>query len=73
LFLFLFFQTVDDFDLQLRTLLMTKYAGVAQDKMPEGYQEAPLAYDAIWAIALGNFLIIFQRKNLKGQICHATS
>ena len=22
-------------------------------KMPEGYLEAPLAYDAVWAVALG--------------------
>ena len=47
------FQTVDDFDVQLQNLLQKKYAGVAQGIMPEGYLEAPLAYDAIWAIALG--------------------
>jgi gamma-aminobutyric acid type B receptor len=23
-------------------------------RYPEGYQEAPLAYDAVWAVALGN-------------------
>ena len=23
--------------------------------MPEGYLEAPLAYDAVWAMALGKF------------------
>jgi hypothetical protein len=27
--------------------------------MPEGYLEAPLAYDAIWAIALGKKMIFF--------------
>jgi hypothetical protein len=26
-----------------------------KDIMPEGYLEAPLAYDAVWATALGNF------------------
>ena len=25
--------------------------------MPEGYLEAPLAYDAIWAIALGGYIV----------------
>ena len=29
-----------------------KHEGVAQNIMPEGYLEAPLAYDAIWAVAL---------------------
>lgn len=24
------------------------------ERFPEGYQEAPLAYDAVWAVALGN-------------------
>lgn len=53
---------MDDFDIQMREMLQTKYAGVAQDIMPEGYLEAPLAYDAIWAIALGksNLLFCFQ-------------
>lgn len=27
---------------------------VKENRRPEGYQEAPLAYDAIWAVALGN-------------------
>ena len=47
------FQTVDDFKLKLEALLRENYAGVAQGVMPEGYLEAPLAYDAIWAVALG--------------------
>lgn len=25
------------------------------ERYPEGYQEAPLAYDAVWAVALGMF------------------
>lgn len=45
-------QTVDDFKHRLEDLLREKYAGVAQGIMPEGYLEAPLAYDAIWAVAL---------------------
>ena len=36
----------------MNTVLREKYEGVAQNIMPEGYLEAPLAYDAIWAVAL---------------------
>lgn len=28
------------------------------ERFPEGYQEAPLAYDAVWAVALGTYLRI---------------
>jgi len=45
-------QTVDEFRKRLNTVLREKYEGVAQNIMPEGYLEAPLAYDAIWAVAL---------------------
>ena len=45
-------QTVDDFRTKLNTELRKKHEGVAQNIMPEGYLEAPLAYDAIWAVAL---------------------
>lgn len=27
-------------------------------RYPEGYQEAPLAYDAVWAVALGKLFVI---------------
>ena len=34
---------------------LPRYApGVDKGIMPEGYLEAPLAYDAIWALSLGN-------------------
>ena len=49
----LYFQTVDDFDRRLKRLLSPHYDGVKHGIMPEGYLEAPLAYDAIWAVALG--------------------
>jgi hypothetical protein len=49
----LYFQTVDDFDRRLKRLLSPNYDGVKRGIMPEGYLEAPLAYDAIWAVALG--------------------
>ncbi len=48
---------MDDFDRRLKGLLLNKYAGVAKGVMPEGYLEAPLAYDAIWAVALGELFI----------------
>ena len=53
------FQTVDDFERRLKGLLRPKYSGVVNGIMPEGYLEAPLAYDAIWAVALGKLNIDF--------------
>ena len=47
------FQTVDDFERRLKGLLRPNYESVDRGIMPEGYLEAPLAYDAIWAVALG--------------------
>ena len=46
-------QTAEDFRLRLNEVL--RQAGYDIDNMryPEGYQEAPLAYDAVWAVALG--------------------
>ena len=38
-------------------MLQEKFPAVSQGRMPEGYLEAPLAYDAIWAVALGNYKI----------------
>lgn len=54
---------MDDFKFRLESLLYEKYAGVAHGLMPEGYLEAPLAYDAIWAVALG-MLTFGKIKNL---------
>lgn len=31
-------------------------------RFPDGYQEAPLAYDAVWAVALGRVLKLFNSK-----------
>ena len=50
-------QTVDDFEEMMKNSLKDKYAGVTEGIMPEGYLEAPLAYDAIWAVALGTQFI----------------
>ena len=60
-------QSVDEFDHELKkTLLVSKTSPSSsssssssskeeeeEDIMPEGYLEAPLAYDAVWAVALG--------------------
>ena len=64
------FQTVDDFDVQLQNLLQKKYSGVAQGIMPEGYLEAPLAYDAIWAIALGKSPLVILDAFFVVPACH---
>ncbi len=49
---------MDEFESRLRSLLRKEprfAANVDKGIMPEGYLEAPLAYDAIWAIALGSY------------------
>ena len=56
---------MDDFERRLKGLLRPKYSGVEHGIMPEGYLEAPLAYDAIWAVALGKKIVrcfIFSKK-----------
>lgn len=45
-------QTSEDFRLRLNEVLSKKY-DIANKRYPEGYQEAPLAYDAVWSVALG--------------------
>ena len=42
-------QTKDNFALEMRDLLNR----TQNMTMPEGYLEAPLAYDAIWAVSIG--------------------
>lgn len=44
--------TSDDFRLRLNDVLREKY-DIDNYRYPEGYQEAPLAYDAVWSVALG--------------------
>lgn len=46
--------TSDDFKLRLHDVLRSKNFDIDNQRYPEGYQEAPLAYDAIWSVALGN-------------------
>jgi len=50
---------VGGFDEDLKSILASQKqfaANVRKGIMPEGYLEAPLAYDAVWAIALGECL-----------------
>ncbi|KAJ9573678.1 hypothetical protein L9F63_008948, partial [Diploptera punctata] len=58
-------QTAEDFRLRLNEVL--RQAGYDIDNMryPEGYQEAPLAYDAVWAVALDKLSLNKHGKSLK--------
>ncbi len=53
------FQSVEAFDRELRDVLLRQqkmsFTSGGEDVMPEGYLEAPLAYDAVWAVALGEW------------------
>lgn len=35
------------------------------ERYPEGYQEAPLAYDAVWAVALGTYSCFYKQISYK--------
>lgn len=48
-------QTSEDFRLRLNEALKKEGYDIDNMRYPEGYQEAPLAYDAVWAVALGRF------------------
>lgn len=48
------FQTSEDFRVRLNNVLRTAGYSIDEMRYPEGYQEAPLAYDAVWSVALGN-------------------
>lgn len=45
--------TSDDFKKRLNTVLGEEGYDIINQRYPEGYQEAPLAYDAVWSVALG--------------------
>lgn len=48
--------TSEDFRLRLNDVLRKNY-DINNQRYPEGYQEAPLAYDAVWSVALGEFYV----------------
>lgn len=37
---------------RLNNALIKNYPEIVHNRFPEGYQEAPLAYDAVWSVAL---------------------
>jgi hypothetical protein len=46
-------QTAQQFRERLNGVLREAGYDIDNQRYPEGYQEAPLAYDAVWAVALG--------------------
>lgn len=44
--------TSEDFRLRLNEMLRDEGYDIDNNRYPEGYQEAPLAYDAVWSVAL---------------------
>uniref|UniRef100_A0A6P7FRC1 Gamma-aminobutyric acid type B receptor subunit 1 n=1 Tax=Diabrotica virgifera virgifera TaxID=50390 RepID=A0A6P7FRC1_DIAVI len=44
--------TSEDFRLRLNDVLRREGYDIQNQRYPEGYQEAPLAYDAVWSVAL---------------------
>ncbi|XP_055710590.1 gamma-aminobutyric acid type B receptor subunit 1 isoform X4 [Phlebotomus papatasi] len=44
--------TSEDFRKRLNEALMSEGYDISHKRYPEGYQEAPLAYDAVWSVAL---------------------
>ncbi|XP_065170312.1 gamma-aminobutyric acid type B receptor subunit 1 isoform X2 [Atheta coriaria] len=44
--------TSEDFRLRLNDVLRKEGYDIDNQRFPEGYQEAPLAYDAVWSVAL---------------------
>lgn len=47
--------TSEDFRLRLNQVLRKEGYNIDNQRYPEGYQEAPLAYDAVWSVALGRY------------------
>lgn len=45
--------TSEEFRIRLNDVLRDGGYEIDNKKYPEGYQEAPLAYDAVWSVALG--------------------
>lgn len=45
--------SADEFRDRLNQVLKEEGYDIDNKRYPEGYQEAPLAYDAVWSVALG--------------------
>lgn len=50
------FQSANQFEKKLQDAIEIAGYPVKGNRRPEGYQEAPLAYDAVWAVALGKLI-----------------
>lgn len=50
--------TSEDFRQRLNKMLKDDGYEIDNNRYPEGYQEAPLAYDAVWSVALGKHVDI---------------
>ncbi|XP_046398268.1 gamma-aminobutyric acid type B receptor subunit 1 isoform X3 [Ischnura elegans] len=57
--------TTNDFRERLNKALKKRYE-IDEERYPEGYQEAPLAYDAVWAVALA-FNKTMEKLNRQGK------
>lgn len=55
-----FLQSANEFEGKLNRALEESGYLVKENRRPEGYQEAPLAYDAVWAVALGKNTLEFK-------------
>lgn len=66
-YLLCFTQTVKQYRDELNARLLRNGHDV-NVRFPDGYQEAPLAYDAVWAVALGTFEKLLHSFNSK--ICN---
>ncbi len=56
-------QSANQFETKLKDALEKLQYSMRENRRPEGYQEAPLAYDAVWAVALGKGLRFFNLQN----------
>lgn len=54
----MFFQSANQFEKKLNRAIEENGFLLKENRRPEGYQEAPLAYDAVWAVALGKVFLL---------------
>nr|CAD7453522.1 unnamed protein product [Timema tahoe] len=58
--------TSEDFRVRLNEMLQKSGYEIDHNRFPEGYQEAPLAYDAVWAVALGKTCVLTRLSETDG-------
>ncbi|XP_052854331.1 gamma-aminobutyric acid type B receptor subunit 1 isoform X4 [Drosophila gunungcola] len=57
--------TAEEFRHRLNQALIEEGYDINHDRYPEGYQEAPLAYDAVWSVALAFNKTMERNKSLR--------